>query len=111
MRNVQTPRLGLKKLGMSARGMLADDDHDEGQSVASEDDVVVVHSAHPKQKKKGRESLSAAKTLGKEELTRQTQEILRDKENIHVRKVCPSSLSNISPTAHIVIGRASSTVK
>jgi len=111
MRNVQTPRLGLKKLGMSARGMLADDDHDEGQSVASEDDVVVVHSAHPKQKKKGRESLSAAKTLGKEELTRQTQEILRDKENIHVRKVCLSSLSNISPTAHIVIGRASSTVK
>ncbi|KAF9478726.1 WD40 repeat-like protein [Pholiota conissans] len=83
MRNVDTPRLGLKKLGMSARGLLgAEDEDNEGQSVASEEDVVVVR--HPK--KKGRESLSVAKKLGIEELSRQTQEIMRDKENIHVKR-------------------------
>ena len=50
MRNVDTPRIGLKKLGMSARGLMVDDkgededgdgDH-EGRSVGSEEDVVVV---------------------------------------------------------------------
>ena len=86
MRNVETPRLGLKKLGMSARGLLAEDEDHEEQSVVSEDDVVVVRP-HPGQRK-GRESLSTAKKLGKEELSRQSQEILRDKENIHVKRVC-----------------------
>jgi hypothetical protein len=87
MRNVDTPRLGLKKLGMSARGLLADegDEHD-GVSVTSEEDVVVV-PREGKGKRRGRESLSAAKTLGKDELTRQSKEIMRDKENIHVRRV------------------------
>ncbi|CAK5264979.1 unnamed protein product [Mycena citricolor] len=88
MRNVDTPRLGLKRLGMSARGLLAeeeDGEHDhDGQSVTSEDDVVVVQPG--KGKRRGRESLSSAKILGKDELTRQTKEILRDKENIHVRR-------------------------
>jgi len=42
MRNVETPRIGLKKLGMSARGLLTEEEDQEGQSVASEDDVVVV---------------------------------------------------------------------
>ncbi|EGO02824.1 hypothetical protein SERLA73DRAFT_47795 [Serpula lacrymans var. lacrymans S7.3] len=92
MRNVDTPRIGLKKLGMSARGLLMDEeeDEDEGRSVASEEDVVVVTKAHERNKRKGkrrgRESLSASKTLGKEELTRQTKEIMRDKENLHVRR-------------------------
>lgn len=86
MRNVDTPRLGLRKLGMSARGMMAEEeDHDAGSSVASEEDVVVVRGAG--KQKKGRESLSAAKRLGTEELTRQTQEIVRDKENLHVKRV------------------------
>lgn len=86
IRNVDTPRLGLKKLGMNARGMLSEEDDYEGRSIASEDDVVVVR--HPHKGKKARESLSASKRLGKEELTRQRKEILVDKENIHVRKVC-----------------------
>jgi division protein 1 len=86
MRNVETPRLGLKKLGMSARGLLAEEEDHEGRSVASEDDVVLVRP-HAGQRK-GRESLSAAKKLGEEELSRQSQEILRDKENIHVKRVC-----------------------
>ncbi|CCM01281.1 uncharacterized protein FIBRA_03330 [Fibroporia radiculosa] len=90
-RNVDTPRLGLKKLGMGARGMLADDDDHEGESVASEDDVVVVSSAETrgrksKAKRRGRQSLSAGKTFGRDELVRQTQEIKRDKENLHVRR-------------------------
>ncbi|KNZ78167.1 Mitochondrial division protein 1 [Termitomyces sp. J132] len=88
MRNVETPRIGLKKLGMSARGLLTEEDDHESQSVASEDDVVVVTTCDTgkKGKRRGRESLSAQKILGKEELSRQTQEIQRDKENIHVRR-------------------------
>lgn len=88
MRNVETPRIGLKKLGMSARGMMMDDEED--RSIASEEDVVVVsrldERGKRKGKRRGRESLSAAKTLGKDELRRQTQEILLDKENLHVRR-------------------------
>lgn len=90
MRNVETPRIGLKKLGMSARGLLVDEEDHEHQSVTSEDDVVViprVESGQKKGKKRGRESLSTLKTLGKDELTRQAKEIQRDKENIHVRRV------------------------
>ncbi|KAJ7171830.1 WD40-repeat-containing domain protein [Mycena crocata] len=86
MRNVETPRIGLKKLGMNARGLLTEDEDHDGQSVASEDDVVVVPRDAGKGKRRGRESLSAAKTLGKDELTRQSKEIMRDKENIHVRR-------------------------
>ena len=88
MRNVDTPKLGLKKLGMSARGLLAEHDDQEDD----EDDVVIVGHRNIGQRKKGRESLSATKTLGKEELTRQTQEILRDKENLHVRRVRITSI-------------------
>ncbi len=87
MRNVETRRLGLKKLGLSACGLLSEEDDHEGQSLASEDDVVVVRHPHKGGRKKGRESLSASKRLGREELTRQRKEILIDKENIHVRKV------------------------
>ena len=83
MRNVDTPKLGLKKLGMSARGLLTEQE----DQVDVEDDVVFVVKGNAGQRKKGRESLSTTKTLGKEELTRQTQEIMRDKENIHVRRV------------------------
>jgi division protein 1 len=87
MRNVETPRLRLRKLGMNARGLLSEDDEHDEQSVASEEDVVIIGQPHNRPKKKGRESLSASKRLGKDELMRQRQEILIDKENIHVRKV------------------------
>lgn len=92
-RNVEAPRLGLKKLGMSARGLLTDEEEHEGESVASEDDVVVVTSTETrgrkgKAKRRGRQSLSAGKTFGRDELMRQTHEIERDKENLHVRRVC-----------------------
>ncbi|KAF5392637.1 hypothetical protein D9757_002135 [Collybiopsis confluens] len=89
MRSVDAPHIGLKKLGMNARGMLMDEDDHEGQSIASEDDVVLVprlDTTLKKGKKKGRESLSATKMLGKDELTRQRKEILRDKENIHIKR-------------------------
>ena len=90
-RNVDTPRLGLKKMSLGARGLLgADEDEDDGESVASEEDVVMVGTARgrkSKVKRKGRQSLSAAKVLGADELTRQTHEIERDKENLHVRRV------------------------
>ncbi|KAI0935858.1 hypothetical protein AcV5_004161 [Taiwanofungus camphoratus] len=90
-RNVEAPRLGLKKLGMSARGLLTDEEEHEGESVASEDDVVVVTSTETrgrkgKAKRRGRQSLSAGKTFGRDELMRQTHEIERDKENLHVRR-------------------------
>jgi division protein 1 len=107
MRNVDTPRIGLKRLGMSARGMMMEDE--EERSVVSEDDVVVVTRPDERGKRKGkrrrgRESLSAAKALGKDELSRQTQEILLDKENLHVRRVCYLvSYSDLSDVAQSLI--------
>ena len=96
-RNVDTPRLGLKKMSLGARGLLgADEDEHDGESVASEEDVVMVGTARgrkSKVKRKGRQSLSASKTLGADELVRQTHEIERDKENIHVRRVRETPLS------------------
>lgn len=92
-RNVETPKLGLKRLGMSARGMLGDEEEHDGSSAASEEDMVVVGRSDPRgrkpkaKKKRGRQSLSAGKVLGKDELIRQTHEIERDKENLHVRRV------------------------
>ena len=85
-RNVDTPSLGLKKLGLNARGLLAEDEH-EGQSVVSEEDIVLVNELTPKAKRKPRGSLGAAKILGKEELKRQRSEILKDKENLQVKRV------------------------
>ena len=87
-RNVDTPALGLKKLGSNARGLLAEDEH-EGQSVVSEEDVVLINESTPKAKRKPRQSLNATKILGKEELRRQRSEILKDKENIQVKRVRP----------------------
>ncbi|EJD04576.1 WD40 repeat-like protein [Fomitiporia mediterranea MF3/22] len=90
-RNVDAPHMGLKKLGMSARGLLAEEHEHEHES-GSEDDVVMVNATttHPKAKgrrgRRTRESLGASVALGKDELRRQEQEILLDKENIHVRR-------------------------
>ncbi|KAJ3846493.1 WD40-repeat-containing domain protein [Lentinula lateritia] len=89
MRSVDAPHIGLKRLGMNARGLLADEDDHEGQSVTSEDDVVMVprlDATLRKGKRRGRESLSVTKMLGKDELTRQRKEILRDKENINIKR-------------------------
>jgi division protein 1 len=88
MRNVDAPYQGLKKLGLNARGLLGEEEVHDGQSVVGEEDIVVIPGASIKKGKRGRESLSASKTFGREELTRQTKEIIRDKENVHVRRVC-----------------------
>jgi division protein 1 len=82
-RNVDAPRLGLKKREQKARGLLGDD---EG-SVISEEDAVLVNGRRGLKPKRGRQSLAAGKTLGKAELKRQTSEIMNDKENINVRRV------------------------
>lgn len=81
-RNVDAPRLGLKRLSLGARGLMAEE-------TESEEDVVVVareQRGRRGRKKRGRESLSANKVFGREELERQTREIARDKENLHVRR-------------------------
>lgn len=67
---MDTPRLGLKKMGMSARGLLVAEDEDyEGQSVASEADVVLVGRAEPEIKKgKGK---NTSKRRGRESLSRE----------------------------------------
>lgn len=99
-RNVEAPRLGLKRLGLHARGMLGDEEDHETQSVVSEDDVVLVESGgtigRKKGKKRGRQSLSASVIFGRDELVRQTHEIERDKENIHVRRVCGTNGLSVS---------------
>lgn len=104
-RNVDTPRLGLKRLSLGARGLIAEE-------AESEEDVVVVVAREQRgrhgRKKRGRESLSANKVFGREELERQTREIARDKENLHVRRVCIFSLLHFaSPPwrAHSTVGR------
>jgi mitochondrial division protein 1 len=62
------------------------------EEAESEEDVVVAREQRGRRgrKKRGRESLSANKVFGREELERQTREIARDKENLHVRRVCIS---------------------
>jgi len=85
-RNVDAPAPGLKKLGLNARGLLAEDEH-EVQSVVSEEDVVLVNETTPKAKRKPRQSLGTTKILGKEELRRQRSEILKDKGNVQVKRV------------------------
>ena len=100
-RNVDLPKIGLRKMALGHRGLLVDnpaEDEDgsvegeEGRRAASEDDVVIVERLDVparkkgKGKRKGRESLSASKTLGRDELARQTKEIMRDKENLHVHR-------------------------
>jgi division protein 1 len=95
-RNVEAPRLGLKRLSLGARGLMADE-------AESEEDVVVVareQRGRRGRKKRGRESLSANKVFGREELERQTREIARDKENLHVRRVCVSPLLSYCSAAH-----------
>ncbi|KZV77449.1 WD40 repeat-like protein [Peniophora sp. CONT] len=86
-RNIETPRLGLKKLAASARGMIGEGAEEE------EEDGVLVGGAGPDRergrkgrRKRGRESLAANKVFGRDELERQTDEIRRDKENLHVRR-------------------------
>ncbi|KZV81766.1 WD40 repeat-like protein [Exidia glandulosa HHB12029] len=99
VRNVAVPHMGLKQLGMRARGML-DNDHDhepdEELGSKSEDDVVLVGRTRRskgklKPKRRGRESLSATVALGRDELLLQTKEIMVDKENIHVRRTLLNS--------------------
>jgi len=86
LRNVHVPKLGLRKLGLQARGML-DDDGEDGHSVVSDDDVVLVDQRRRKGRRRPRESLSTTKILGKDELKRQAEEIVGDRENLHVRRV------------------------
>ncbi|KAH7103170.1 WD40 repeat-like protein [Auriculariales sp. MPI-PUGE-AT-0066] len=94
VRNVDVPHLGLKQLGMRARGML-DEPEDELGSKSDDDMVLVGRTRKSKSKSKaqrrGRESLSATVALGRDELLLQTKEIMVDKENIHVRRTLINS--------------------
>ena len=65
-----------------------------------------VEAGRKGKKRRGRESLSTAKVLGKEELSRQKKEILRDKENLHVRRV----RAHNSPLFHIAHSFAQSLI-
>lgn len=85
-RNVDAPRMGLKQLGMNARGMLTDDEDRHG----TDDELRHGDRRDKKGKRKPRPSFAANVKIGKEELARQKEEVLLDKENIHVRRVSPS---------------------
>jgi mitochondrial division protein 1 len=86
-RNVDVSPLGLKKLGSNVRS-LPDEDL-VGAEASQGDDVVLIGKKKGKwkPKRRGRQSLGAGIAFGKEELERQTDEIIRDKENVHVRRV------------------------
>ncbi|KAI6010176.1 WD40-repeat-containing domain protein [Pisolithus marmoratus] len=86
VRNVDTRKVGLRQ-GLLTRGM--PDEGEQGEdmrSVTSEDGAPVAGAGKRKGKRRPRESLSTTKLLGKDELSRQAQEIIRDKENLHVRR-------------------------
>jgi mitochondrial division protein 1 len=73
IRNMEVEgELGLKKMGLEARGLLEDAPKDKGR----------------KGKRRGRESLTAPKVLGRQELKLQKSEVMLDKENLAVRRVC-----------------------
>ena len=81
--------------------------------VISEDDVVPIGGSDRRGKKgktrrKGRQSLSTSVTLGKDELVRQTHEIIRDKENLHVRRVSRGAARTLCCSSQ---GRCWSTMK
>lgn len=101
LRNVHLPTVGLKKLGLQARGML-DDEADDRHSAVSEDDLVVVDQTRRKGKRRPRDSLNSSKVLGKDELTRQADEIAADKENLHVRRVRPRPARLLGPSCDTV---------
>ena len=100
-RNVDAPRLGLKRLSLGARGLMSE----PADEAESEEDVVVVSRERGRRgrKKRGRESLSANKVFGCEELERQTCEIARDKENLHVRRVRLIFLISSARASHNVM--------
>lgn len=72
-RNVDLPHLGLKTKALAARGMLGNNEAEEAPS--------------PKRAARSRLSLSSSVKLSREELASQKSEIIRDRENIHVRRV------------------------
>ena len=92
-RNVDTALMGLKNLGNNVQGLLEEDD-DIAAAEVGEDDVVLVGKTKGKwkPKRRGRQSLGAGISFGKEELERQVDEIIRDKENLHVRRVSTNFL-------------------
>ena len=87
-RHVDVGSLGLKKFGSNVSGLL--EDEDLVASEASEEEAVLLigkKKSKWKPKRRGRQSIGAGISFGKEELERQADEILRDKENLHVRRV------------------------
>ena len=94
MRNMEVEgELGLKKMGLEARGLLEDAPKDKGR----------------KGKRRGRESLAAPKVLGRQELNLQKSEVMLDKENLAVRRVCclvafPKRSANVNSLDHYQLG-------
>ncbi len=80
-RNVDMPEMGLREMGSRARGLMIEEGSETGKTTKK------------KGKGVGRQSLAASVVLGEEELGLQRREILVDKENVHVRRVCISLLS------------------
>lgn len=74
--------MGLKQMGLHARGLLTDDLGFDERAPASSTSVSKLRP------KRARESLSASVRLGRSELERQTEEILLDREHVEVRRVC-----------------------
>lgn len=83
-------KIGLKKLGDRARGLLTDRDDDAGSS----EDGLGVGRRRGRKKKRARlsEGRSLEGRLHLEDLLKQADEIALDKENLHVRTVGPGEL-------------------
>ncbi|KAJ9118253.1 Mitochondrial fission protein [Naganishia vaughanmartiniae] len=82
-------KIGLKKLGDQARGLLTEGDREPLTKEEEENAMVVGRKA--KRRRRGykdarNQSISSGKELGLEELMRQADEIGMDKENLRVRR-------------------------
>lgn len=82
-------KIGLKKLGDQARGLLTEGD---GEAEAQDETTAMVVGRKSKRRRRGHKdarnhSISSGKELGLEELMRQADEIGMDKENLRVRRV------------------------
>jgi division protein 1 len=82
-------KIGLKKLGDQARGLLTEG---EEQAEVPDEQGAMVVGRKSKRRRRGHKdsrnhSISAGKELGLEELMRQADEIGMDKDNLRVRRV------------------------
>lgn len=87
-------KIGLKRLGDQARGLLTEGDGD-GDIIVAEDAKTVGRKSRRRRRGYKDARHAGGKELGLEELMRQADEIGMDKENLRVRRVSSALLASL----------------